>query len=295
MQKQNLTVLFLAFLAVALASASVGFFLGRDPATQAGGQAPASTPTDPRIAELEAKTAELQSMLESAPLQHSRSTPTSAGEIEAAVAEWMAKHGDKLAAPEAEAEKDPRKAAQEKTRAIADALAALIDPNTSDSERARLWKELGKAGLLDAVLAEFEKRAERDPNDADKQSELGSAYLQKLFTVGPMEQGVWATKADKAFDAALTLDDQHWDARFSKAVSLSFWPALFGKKQEAIDNFEVLVQQQAKLPSDARYAQTHLWLGNMYDERGEKDKAVAAWRAGLELYPDDEALKKKVQ
>lgn len=299
MQNKQLPVLFLAFLAVAVASTAVGFFLGREPATNAGHSelAPAPASVDPRIAELEAQTKELREMLENAPLpQHTRTETTDPSAIQAAVAEWMAKHGEGAPASGGAVDgSDPKAAAAQRTQAIDDALAALLDPNLSDSERQKLWKELAKAGLLDAVVAEFEKRSELDPNNADKKSELGSAYLQKLFTVGPMEQGTWATKADKAFDAALSIDNAHWDARFSKAVSLSFWPSLFGKKKEAIKNFEMLVAQQRDLPSDPRYAQTHLWLGNMYHEQGDKELAVAAWRTGLELYPDNEALKKQLE
>jgi tetratricopeptide (TPR) repeat protein len=234
-------------------------------------------------------------MLANAPPQVSRVETADPAEIEAAVAAWMAKHGQALSDAKGAEKKDPQAAARAKEQAIADAFAALTDPATSDAEREKLWKELAKAGLIDALVAEFEKRAELDPDDADKQVDLGSAYLQKLFTVGDMEKGLWATRADKAFDSALVVDDHHWEARFSKAVSLSFWPPLFGKQKESIKNFEVLVAQQSALPSDARYAQTHLWLGNLYQQTGQHEQAVAAWRAGLELFPDNEALKKQLE
>ena len=53
-----------------------------------------------------------------------------------------------------------------------------------------------------------------------------------------------ANKADQAFDAALAVDEKHWDARFTKATALSFWPPIFGKQAESVRQFEILIDQQ---------------------------------------------------
>jgi len=78
-------------------------------------------------------------------------------------------------------------------------------------------------------------------------------------------------------------------------MSLSFWPPVFGKQGEAIRQFEILVDQQADLPRDARYAETHLLLGNMYRQIGEEEQSLAAWQHGLELYPDHLELQGQLQ
>ena len=115
----------------------------------------------------------------------------------------------------------------------------------------------------------------RKPSESFVITRFGRAYLQKLFTVGGgPEAGVWGTKADKAFDGALAIDDHNWDARFAKAVSLSFWPPMLGKQNEAIKNFEVLVEQQSAQSSKSEFAQTYYFLGNMYTQTGDKDKAL---------------------
>jgi tetratricopeptide (TPR) repeat protein len=162
-------------------------------------------------------------------------------------------------------------------------------------EKQALWKEIQDAGMVDEMVALFEQAAKDNPNDAVAQTDLGKAYLQKLYTVGAgPKAGIWATKADKAFDSALSLDDHNWDARFNKAISLSFWPPILGKQGEAIENFEILVKQQQGLPGNEGFAQTHLWLGNLYQQTGKMDKAIAAWQQGLALYPDHEQLKKQL-
>lgn len=171
----------------------------------------------------------------------------------------------------------------------------LLRDDLSDADRQALWAEAHKAGQSKELLAWFEQRAEANPTDADAQSELGSALLQMLFVMpeGPAK-GQLAMRADGAFDTALAIDDQHWEARYSKAVSLSFWPPVFGKQQEAINHFETLVSQQAGQTGQPGFASTHLLLGNMYAQMGQADEAMAAWQAGADLFPDDPGLQEQL-
>jgi cytochrome c-type biogenesis protein CcmH/NrfG len=108
------------------------------------------------------------------------------------------------------------------------------------------------------------------------------------------ERGLYATKADQAFDAALASDPQHWTARFSKAMSLSFWPPIFGKQGEAITQFETIVaQQESSGQAKPEFAQSYLFLGNLYAQGGKADKAAEVWKKGLSLFPENESLKAK--
>ncbi len=170
-------------------------------------------------------------------------------------------------------------------------LAALEDPNLSGLEVQELWQRMRDEDRMDEVLAAFEARAEADPSDPQAQVALGEAYLQKIQEVGngPLA-GVLATQADQAFDRALQLDPTHWDARFSKAVALTFWPPVFGKQNEAIATFESLVAQQASMVQEPHHSDTHLLLGNMYQQIGETQKAIEAWQAGLALFPGNAEL-----
>jgi tetratricopeptide (TPR) repeat protein len=172
----------------------------------------------------------------------------------------------------------------------------LTAPAVSWEQRERLWKEARDSGLIDEMVEKFEALAEANPQLADAQAALGDAYLQKLFTVPDNEKGDFATRADKAFDAALTIDSQHWEARFAKAVSLSFWPAFLGKGPAAMEHFGILMEQQesAAQPKPG-FAQTYLFLGNMYEQRGESEKAREIWQRGYTRHPDDTGLREKVQ
>ena len=109
-----------------------------------------------------------------------------------------------------------------------------------------------------------------------------------------METGKIAMNADKSLDKALALDPDHWDARFVKAQALSFWPPMFGKQADAIEHLEILRgKQEGKATQDPKFAQTYLMLGNLYSQQGKKEKAMAAWRKGATLFPDNGQLRAK--
>jgi len=154
-----------------------------------------------------------------------------------------------------------------------------------------MFEELRDSGRIDEFLAWIQEMAAKDPQDPQLQVALGVAYLQKLFDVGRTpEAGALAMQADQAFDAALALDPQNWDARFTKAVALSNWPAFLGRQPEAISEFKTLIAQQELAAPNPQHAQTYLYLGNMYVQTGEKQKAIEVWKNGLALYPEDADL-----
>ncbi|MEM9803430.1 MAG: tetratricopeptide repeat protein, partial [Planctomycetota bacterium] len=163
--------------------------------------------------------------------------------------------------------------------------------NAGSIESTELWKRIVAEGLVDEVLAVYAAAAEANANDPEAQLALGEAYLGVTQEAGASPlAGKYATLADQALDRALDLDPQHWDARFTKATALSFWPPIFGKQAAAIQQFEILVDQQKGMTPNPYHANTHLLLGNMYQQTGQMDKALQAWNSGLEMYPGNSDL-----
>lgn len=243
------------------------------------------------VARLGAAQVELAAALEELRLAPRESSRLPAEDVGAAVERYLA--GRAVAA---DAAAPASVAADGDAQRVGDAMAQLLGDELDDNQVQALWAELGKAGLSDELVAAFEARVEGDPNDPDARVELGTAYLQKIFEVGNgPAAGLWAMKADAAFDAALALDERHWDARFTKAVSLSFWPPALGKQNAAIEQFEVLLAQQQGAPNEPRFAETYLYLGNMYQQTGQAEKALSTWQQGLGLYPESLALQSQVQ
>ncbi len=286
--------------AVAAATSAVLVTAMHDKPTSSETQAAspgASTELLRRLDEMEKRNGDLVKSLDDLRMQLSaKEAPARVpvGEIEAAVQRAIANRGAAVDAGVAVTSKaDPK----EKPGADAAALFAEFEGGNLDWDARRaLWKRAAETGQTDALVALFEKHAKDNPNDPKAQVELGQAYLQKTFSAsdGP-DKGLWSTKADKAFDAAIGLDDHNWEARFTKGVNLSFWPPVLGKQNEAIAQFQTLVEQQEGQAQQPQFAQTHLWLGNMYQQMGQKEKAIAAWQHGLTMFPGDEQLQHQIQ
>ena len=153
------------------------------------------------------------------------------------------------------------------------------------------WKKAFAAGAMDEVIKKLEEMAKSNPNDIPTQMNLAGAYMAYM----QMDQSKWqnSIKADQVFDKVLELDNTHWEARFTKAMSYTFWPKFLGKTKEAVSHFETLVSQQEKMPVEAHQAQTYLFLGNLLEEQGDTARAKEMWQKGARRHPDNQDLAKK--
>ena len=254
-------------------------------------------PLENKLAALESSQQELAGKLETLALTReapATSTRVPVGELDAAIARYM--EGLTNGAQSAPDDVLASGAAQTDQREIEGHVEQILNGDFGENERSALWQKLRDEDKIDAVVAEMERRAELEPNDPDLQTQLGHAYVEKLYDVGmgPLA-GVWGQKADQAYDRALALDETHWDARFSKALSLSNAPAFLGLTNQAIQQFEILVDQQERTRAEPEHAATFLYLGNMYEQSGQLEKALQTWRRGLERFPGDEDLRAKVE
>lgn len=158
-------------------------------------------------------------------------------------------------------------------------------------DNAEAWRKAHAEGRMDELIGMFETDAEAFPNDIGKQMDLANAYMAYM----QMDQTKWemSMKADGAFDRVLAIDDHHWEARFTKAVSYTFWPEFLGKKNAAISHFQTLVEQQESLPVEQHHAETYLYLGNLLESK-DPEQARAMWRRGSTRHPTNEELRKKL-
>ena len=294
----------LSVVLAALAGAAATWIVGT-PARAAEGENELASATRARVdalsaalAKLETRQRDLAGSLGDAALDAVTAAPAAGftpAELDAAIERAMASRragagslddGTLATAPD---DADVRK------KSKGDLVSLLLTGDLSGDELQALWQEVREAGRMDEVIAEFERRAALDPHNPDMQAELGRAYVQKIFEVGSSPlAGVYGGRADEAFDRALDLDPTHWGARFSKAISLSNWPAFMGKSGEAIRQFEILAEQQKSGPKKSSYVQTYYFLGNLYDQTGNHAKALAVWRDGLAMFPGDKRLLQQI-
>jgi tetratricopeptide (TPR) repeat protein len=189
----------------------------------------------------------------------------------------------------------PDEAKPDDNLAFSQAIETLLFPQASYPQKQAAWKQLRDTGKLDQAITELEQRIASDPRVAEYPATLGQAYLQKCGTIQDIrEQGILAMKADQVFDAALSLDPSNWEARFTKAVAMSYWPTQLNKGQEVIEHFQTLVRQQEAQTPLPEFAQTYVWLGDQYQKAGSNDFARAVWQRGAALYPNDTALPKRL-
>jgi hypothetical protein len=175
------------------------------------------------------------------------------------------------------------------------AIETLVSPQASYPQKQAAWKELNETGKLDLAISELEQRAATEPGTAETSAALGQAYLKKCALIQDVrEQGILAMKADQVFDAALTVDPANWEARYTKAVAMSYWPAQMNKGPEVIENFRTLIEQQETQAPQPQFAQSYAWLGDQYQKSGYPDYATQVWQRGAALFPGDDGLKRKL-
>ena len=181
------------------------------------------------------------------------------------------------------------------TVTIDDAVARLRNLGPRAADNRELWAQLRDDDSIGEVVDAFEQWAALQPGNPDTQVQLGQVYLQQLILEGSAAPANLATDALDAFDRALEASPEHWDARFSKARSLSFWPAGYGRMGEAISEFETLMTQQEGRPQSDRHVDTYVWLGNLYAQQGDVAQARTTWQRGLGYHPSSSSLAERLE
>ena len=179
--------------------------------------------------------------------------------------------------------------------AFKQSMDTLLSPSSTHEQRQAAWKQLMDAGQLDQAVAQLQQLAAANPQSAQYTGTLGEAYLMQCSqTTDVREQGILALNADKLFDTALNQDPSDWEARFTKAVAMSHWPASLNKGQDVVDNFLTLIQQQQSLPAQTQFALPYLRLGDYYQKAGDATSALNAWQQGATLFPANDDLKSRL-
>ena len=174
-------------------------------------------------------------------------------------------------------------------------LTLLISPQTSHEQREAAWQRLQHAEQLDPAIRKLEQSLATGACPVEYSALLGQAYLKKCATLHDVrEQGLLALQADRLFDTALNLNSANWEARFTKAVALSFWPASMNKGDEVKQHFLTLIQQQEAQTPQPHFAESYLWLGDSYQKQGQIDQAQGVWERGLNLFPKHAGLRNKL-
>jgi tetratricopeptide (TPR) repeat protein len=264
--------------AVAALALVFGSSVEADP--NAGPSPVSSSAPSPELNRLITRVAELELRLQSAQLGGGRTEVLDQSRIDTMVRRALADRASieqqSVAVESAE---------ESRVDAVAASLAQQLESATIGAARDELWQELRKIGGVDAAVAWFERAAAANPGSADTQTDLGNAYIQQMLQATDESTRIEIGKRiDAQFDQALSLQPDHWEARFRKAVGMTYGPALSGQRSEAIQHFERLVAQQATVAPTAGFSQTY--------QSGNADRARRMWQQGLSQHPRDEELQR---
>ncbi|HWD21103.1 MAG TPA: tetratricopeptide repeat protein [Verrucomicrobiae bacterium] len=179
--------------------------------------------------------------------------------------------------------------------ALQAAVDVLVSPKATFADRQAAWKEIRERGMLQDAANELEQRMKDNPDEAAYPAALGQAYLKLCATTEDVRsRAVWAMTADRMFDTAIALDPSNWDARYTKAVAMTYWPADLHKGDDVVQQFNTLIQQQEQKTPQPQFAQTYEWLGKFYDKNGQPEQARQVWERGAALYPNDSTLRARL-
>ncbi len=109
-----------------------------------------------------------------------------------------------------------------------------------------------------------------------------------------MEQGALSARASEVLRAALELDPTHWEARFLLGVNYFHNPEFMGLTDDAIQEFETLLEQQGERADFPDMAAPYIYLGDLYARVGRPADARATWERGAALFPDDPGLAERL-
>ena len=246
------------------------------------------------VGKLRQECADLRRQLAARPAAANREmTGLGDARIEEAVMRWLDQNRDKLGLKDMAAAKAAKAAKVD----MVQAYQMLVDMNGSWDARNEMWQKVVKAGQLDEMVKRLRGHVKSSPNSADAHVALGNGLVQKIWSgnITGLEQATIGMQIDRSYATALELDPEHWEARYSRAIGMTHWPAYMGGQAQAIKNFETLIEQQERRTAKPEYASTYMLLGNVYAQQGKNDKAKAAWRQGLKLFPDDKELKERLK
>ncbi|MCK6459962.1 MAG: hypothetical protein L6Q95_08720 [Planctomycetes bacterium] len=174
-----------------------------------------------------------------------------------------------------------------------DPLAGVLGSAFGFREAEALFEALARdRGTIDGVIARLEKEIVANPRSADLHAALATAYGAKTAfdtQPGPEQGTVWA-KAERAYDEAIRLDPEHWQARYGRAFGDSMAPEFVGLRPRAIRQFEDLMEIQERKPAAPEQAEVYLRLGTLLKDAGNVKKARETWQRGRARFPEDRRL-----
>jgi tetratricopeptide (TPR) repeat protein len=174
----------------------------------------------------------------------------------------------------------------------------LLQTNADVQDKMAVWRELRTKGQIDDAISWLKQAMTNNPGNAAYPTALAEGYYAKLQSAYGKADGstvaILALQTDQSFNDALKLDPLSWEAQYEKADALSHWPTEMNKGPDVVQQLSALIDQQEQQSPQPQFAQSYVLLGDEYQKLGKNEFAIATWQLGLQKFPDNQALHKRI-
>jgi tetratricopeptide (TPR) repeat protein len=156
-------------------------------------------------------------------------------------------------------------------------------------------KDLAKPAT-DSAEAAFERLTTAYPRDF--RPKVGRARVLgecRMALAGFMSKGRVFDEGVQLLNEALTIAPKDWGARFALAQFYDNAPDFLGHRKDAIRELERIPQDHAGEAYFPEMATPYRMLGDLYIKEKRETDAVAVWKRGAALFPNNEGLKKRIE
>jgi tetratricopeptide (TPR) repeat protein len=166
------------------------------------------------------------------------------------------------------------------------------DPLIQQVEARHRRAVAGDAQETKKLTADLEQWTKQQPDNHLLQAYLGSTYTLDSRDAWPGPGKLtYLRNGGQLLDAAVLADPLNPAVRFVRAIDYFELPAIFGKRQVARDDFQILLHQidgkgKALYALNADTIQAiYYYAGQALRQEGKKPEAREAWQRGLKLNP----------
>jgi tetratricopeptide (TPR) repeat protein len=153
----------------------------------------------------------------------------------------------------------------------------------------------GDAAETKALTSDLERWSKEQPTNYLLMAYLGSTYTLDSRDAWPGPGKItYLRNGGRLLDTAVAGAPDNPAVRFVRAIDYYELPAIFGKRQIARDDFQILVRQidgEVKTPYTLNIETQqaiYYYAGRSFDQLSQYAQAKAAWQRGVQLDPTSE-------
>lgn len=157
-------------------------------------------------------------------------------------------------------------------------------------------------GHHDRAIGFFRGIVDKHPTDSRAKIELALAYVDKIQTrqaqVAVIGRATLAQRSLDQLEDVKALEGGSWVIHYCLAMNHLYWPRALKHSDDSIAEIKECIALQEKSGDPAGqpyYERSYLILGDALTKGEEYEKARAAWRRGLQHFPDSRLLRERLE